>query len=63
MKRLDLVRHLTILGCVFVREGAKHGVFFNPKTKQTSTVPRHSEIDKFLARKICRDLGVVEIKK
>ena len=62
MKRIDLVKHIIIHGCVFVREGAKHSVFFNPKTRQTSTVPRHSEVDKFLARKICRDLGVEEIK-
>ena len=63
MKRSDLVRHLADHGCIFIREGAKHSVFFNPKTKQTSTVPRHNEIDKFLALKICRDLGVEEIKR
>ena len=32
--------------------GALHG--------RTSTVPRHREINDFLARKICRDLGVEE---
>ncbi len=63
MKRADLIRYLTVHRCIFVREGAKHSVFFNPKTKQTSTVPRHSEVDKFLARKICRDLGVEEVNK
>lgn len=63
MKRPDLIRHLIRQGCVFVREGAKHSVFFNPQTKRTSTVPRHNEIDNFLVRKICRDLGISEIKK
>lgn len=63
MKRKDLIRHLLKQGCVFVREGAKHSVFFNPLLKKTSTVPRHSEIDDFLAKKICRDLGIEPPKK
>jgi hypothetical protein len=47
----------------FVREGAKHSVFFNPLLKKTSTVPRHNEIDNFLAKKICRDFGIEPPKK
>ena len=58
MKRLDLVRHLELHGCRMVREGANHSVFANPATRKVSTVPRHREIDEFLARKICRDLQV-----
>jgi len=50
-------------GCIFLREGAKHSVFFNPSVKRASTVPRHKEINNFLANKICRDLGVREAKK
>ncbi|MDO8624295.1 MAG: type II toxin-antitoxin system HicA family toxin [bacterium] len=45
-------------GCVFVREGGKHSVFFNPATRRVSTVPRHKEINNFLVKKICNDLGV-----
>jgi predicted RNA binding protein YcfA (HicA-like mRNA interferase family) len=63
MKRKDLIRHLLKNGCIFVREGAKHSVFFNPLLKKTSTVPRHNEIDNFLAKKICRDLGIEPPKK
>ncbi|MBI2057377.1 MAG: type II toxin-antitoxin system HicA family toxin [Candidatus Yanofskybacteria bacterium] len=63
MKRQDLVRYLLKEGCVFVREGAKHSVFFNPQTKRSSTVPRHNEVNNFLARKICRDLDIKEIKR
>ena len=48
-------------GCIFIREGGKHSVFFNPLTKRSSTVPRHNEIDNFLARKIYRDLGIKEV--
>ncbi|MEK7520305.1 MAG: type II toxin-antitoxin system HicA family toxin [Patescibacteria group bacterium] len=63
MKRSDLVAHVTEEGCIFVREGAKHSVFFHPSTKRISTVPRHREINNFLARKICRDLGIAAPKK
>jgi hypothetical protein len=41
-----------------VREGSKHSVFLNPENDFISTVPRHSDIDPFMARKICKDLGI-----
>ncbi|MDP3052756.1 MAG: type II toxin-antitoxin system HicA family toxin [bacterium] len=63
MKRKTLISYIVKNGCIFIREGAKHSVFFNPLIKRSSTVPRHNEIDDFLARKICRDLGVSEFKK
>lgn len=63
MKRIVLIKHLIKEGCIFIREGAKHSVYFNPLTRRSSTVPRHNEIDNFLTRKICRDLGITEIKK
>ena len=58
MKRKDLIKHLIKNGCIFIREGARHSVFLNPLLRKTSTIPRHSEIDNFLAKKICRDFGV-----
>jgi mRNA interferase HicA len=58
MKRRDLVRHLAEQGCELLREGSRHSVFHNPKEQTTSTVPRHREVDDFLARKICRDLRI-----
>jgi hypothetical protein len=63
MKRSYLIRHLYKNGCIFIREGAKHSVFFNLSMKKTSTVPRHNEIDDFLAKKICRDLGIKLFRK
>lgn len=63
MKRVNFIRHLHKEGCVFTREGAKHSLFSNPLAKMFSTVPRHNEINNFLARKICRDLGIKEIRK
>ena len=60
MKRADLVRHLERNGCALLREGAKHSVFVNRARNKSSTVPRHREINDFLAKKICRDLEVSE---
>jgi len=58
MKRSDLIKHLLKNKCIFIREGARHSVFFNPQVKRISTVPRHNEIHNFLAKKICNDLGI-----
>jgi len=60
MKRRDLIRHLEQQGCVLFREGSSHTVYVNRAAKKTSTIPRHREINDFLARKICRDLEVQE---
>ena len=58
MKRRDLIRHLESHGCELLREGAKHSVYVNRRTRKPSTVPRHREVNEHLARKICRDLEV-----
>src|SRR5882672_6115019 len=57
MKRADLIRDLESHGCLYVREGGSHTVYRNPANGQASTIPRHREIKKHLARKICDDLG------
>lgn len=58
MKRLDLLRHLERHGCVLLREGGSHSVYVNREAGKSSTVPRHRELNEFLARKICKDLEV-----
>jgi mRNA interferase HicA len=58
VKRIDLIRHLESHGCQLLREGGSHSVFVNRVTRKSSAVPRHREIDEFLARKICKDLEV-----
>ena len=58
MKRQALIRHLESHGCYLLREGRNHSIYVNPANNETSAVPRHREINDFLARKICRDLGV-----
>jgi len=56
MKRTDLIRHLEKCGCRFLREGAEHTVYVNPSVRRSSSIPRHREVNDFLARKICDDL-------
>jgi len=35
-------------------------IYVNRAARKSSTIPRHREINEFLARKICRDLEVTE---
>jgi len=58
VKRVDLIRHLEVHGCVLLREGGSHTVFVNRTARKVSTVPRHRDINEDLARKICKDLEV-----
>jgi mRNA interferase HicA len=58
MKRRALLGHLQEHGCVAVREGGSHSVWVNPQTGRKEAIPRHSEIKKYLARSICRNLSV-----
>jgi mRNA interferase HicA len=60
VKRHEFLAHLKAHGCQLVREGAKHSWWGNPENGRRSAVPRHSEINNILARKICRDLGITE---
>jgi mRNA interferase HicA len=60
LKRRELVRHLEAHGCQLLREGGNHSIFVNRPVRKTSAVPRHNDINDFLARKICRDLEVPE---
>jgi predicted RNA binding protein YcfA (HicA-like mRNA interferase family) len=58
LKRRNLIRHLEDHGCQLLREGGNHTIYVNRSAKKTSSVPRHTEINEDLARKICRDLQV-----
>lgn len=60
MKRTDLIRHIEQHGCEFLREGGNHTIYVNRGAQKSSSIPRHREINEFLARKICRDLQVPE---
>jgi len=58
MKRIDLIRHLERHGCEFLREGNNHSVYVNRVERKSSSVPRHREVNDFLASKICTDLQI-----
>jgi mRNA interferase HicA len=58
MKRLDLIRHLEAHGCALLREGGRHSIYINRATPKSSALPRHREINDFLAQKMCKDLEV-----
>jgi mRNA interferase HicA len=53
-----LIRHLERFGCEFLREGNNHTVYVNRLAAKSSSIPRHREVNDFLARKICIDLQV-----
>ena len=58
MKRRDLLDHLLLHDCQFVREGGEHSIWENPATNQRTSIPRHREILEFTAIRICKQLGV-----
>ncbi len=63
MKRTKLIRHLEIQGCYLLREGSNHSIYYNPENNTISSVPRHVEVKKFIAHKICKDLGLSMVKE
>jgi predicted RNA binding protein YcfA (HicA-like mRNA interferase family) len=56
MRRKDLIKRLSNAGCVLVRHGARHDLYKNPVTGKKQPVPRHNEIDEYLARHILKEL-------
>jgi len=61
MKLRELLRHLVKgHGCHLLCEGGNHAIDVNRDKGKVSSIPRHHEINDFLARKICRDLEVPE---
>jgi len=56
MKRKDLIKKIFQSGCVFVRHGGNHDLYKNSKTGKKQPVPRHSEIDEYLAKHIIKIL-------
>lgn len=57
MKRVDLIRTITELGCELVRHGAKHDWYRNPANGVSQPIPRHREIKEHLANRIIRMLS------
>ncbi|MCD6561897.1 MAG: type II toxin-antitoxin system HicA family toxin [Deltaproteobacteria bacterium] len=62
MKKNQLLKYLRSNGCKLLKEGSRHSWWHNPEKNTLSAVPRHSEINDILAKKICKDLGIKPIK-
>ncbi len=62
MKRNKFLQYLRRHGCVLLREGRSHSWWHNPVLNKRSAIPRHTEVQDLLAKKICKDLGVESIK-
>ncbi len=58
MKRRNLIRELDKLGCIMIRHGSKHDWYMNPDTKISQPIPRHTEINEYLAQHIIKMLSV-----
>lgn len=56
MKRTDLIRKLEEAGCQLIRHGGRHDWYQNPKTGAAQPVPRHRELNEFLARQVLKRL-------
>jgi mRNA interferase HicA len=58
MKLRDQLRHLEQHGCEKLREGGSHTVYVNRAKQKSTAIPRHWEINDFLAKKICQNLEI-----
>ncbi len=58
MKRNLLIQYFNSQGCVLFREGGNHSVFVNTETGKKVSVPRHPEINDYLIKEICKQLGI-----
>jgi mRNA interferase HicA len=54
MNRRALIKELEKIGCVLLRHGGKHDWYHNPETKISQPVPRHKEINEYLAKHILK---------
>ena len=56
MIKKQLLKEINKLGCVFVRHGGNHDWYKNPITGVFQAIPRHNEINEFLAKSILKKL-------
>ncbi|MEI7581755.1 type II toxin-antitoxin system HicA family toxin [Runella sp.] len=61
MKRIQLIKHLKAHGCMLLREGGDHTIFYNPANGHQAPIGRHQELKNILCKKVCKQLGIPEI--
>jgi predicted RNA binding protein YcfA (HicA-like mRNA interferase family) len=54
LKRIKLLKEISKYGAVFVRHGASHDVYENPRTNKSTQIPRHSDINELVAKAIIK---------
>jgi len=54
LKRQKLIKEITKRGAVFVRHGANHDIYENPRTNTSTQVPRHSDVNELVAKTIIK---------
>jgi len=57
-KRSDFLKHLKANGIELLRDRGGHSIYWNPVTGKTAAVPRHTEIAKYTAWRICDSLEI-----
>jgi hypothetical protein len=57
VKRRDLLRYLSSQGCEQLGDG-NHSWWWNPAQNRHSLIPRNTENEELLVRKISKDLGL-----
>jgi mRNA interferase HicA len=62
MKRQVLIKHLEKHGCILLREGKRHAIYWNPNNKKQSAVGRHNELSDLLCQKVCKQLEITPVK-
>jgi hypothetical protein len=58
VKRKDPIWQLEAAGCVLIRHGGKHDWHHNPTTKVSQPIPRYTDINEHLAKRILRMLTI-----
>ena len=54
MKRQKLIKEIIKHGAVFVRHGAKHDIYENPRTNSSTQIPRHTNVNEIVAKAIIK---------
>jgi len=54
VKRHKLLKEIVKRGAVFVRHGAKHDIYENPRTNTSTQVPRHPDINELVVKAIIK---------
>jgi hypothetical protein len=58
MNRRALIRELAANGCVLLRHGSRHDIYWNPANGRQAPIPRHSDIKESLCQLIRKQLGL-----